>query len=51
MGEWRDLSFMGYVDLTPELGRDAAKLLIETDDIDSDLEDEAQSPGAGSCMR
>ena len=37
LGEWRSLAFPGYVNLTPELGRDMAKLLIETDDFESDL--------------
>ena len=33
----------GYVVMTPALGRDMAKLLIDTDAIESDLEDEVQS--------
>ena len=40
MGEWRSLAFLGYVDITPELDRDMAKLLMETDDLVSDLEPE-----------
>lgn len=48
LGEWRSLCFRGYVDLTPELGRDMSKLLIATDDIDSDMEDEVQTLGAVS---
>ena len=40
LGEWRSLSFKGYVDLTPELGRDTSKLLLENDDLESDLDGE-----------
>lgn len=34
------MAAMGYVDVTPELDRDMSKLLMETDDIDSDFEEE-----------
>ena len=40
LGEWRSLAFRGYVDITPDLDRDMSKLLLETDDLESDLNDE-----------
>ena len=45
--EWESLSFLGYVDITPELDRDLSKLLIEVEDLDSDLDDEVMSLGLG----
>ena len=39
-----------YVDLTPELDRDMSKLLIETEDIDSDLGVDARTLDARSHL-
>ena len=36
MGEWKSLAFLGYADLTDEVDRNMAKLLIETEMGDSD---------------
>ena len=36
LGGWKSLAFLGYVDLTDEVERDMAKLLIETYQVDSD---------------
>ena len=38
LGDWKSLAFLGYVDLADEVGRNMAKLLIETDQADSDPE-------------
>ena len=51
LGDWRSLALRGYVDVTPEMDRDMANLLIETEDIDSDLNDEAGTLGAGAHLR
>ena len=49
IGGWKSLAFKGYVDLTTEVDRDMAKLLIETDQLDSETELEVrlwvQGPG------
>ena len=47
LGERRSLAFRGRVDLTTELNRDMSKLLDETDTVESDLEDQVRSSGAG----
>ena len=36
------MAVMGYVDVTPELGRGMSKLLIETDDPESDFDDKVR---------
>ena len=38
VGGWKSLAFRGYVDLTQEVDRDMAKLLIETEQLDSEPE-------------
>ena len=38
LGDWKSLAFRGYSDLTYNVERDMAKLLIETDAMDSDEE-------------
>ena len=48
LGDWRSLAFRGYMDLTQELDRDMAKLLIETEQLHSEEEEEVRSLGAGS---
>ena len=34
------MCFTGYVDLTPEMDRDMGKLLIGTEDVDANFDDE-----------
>ena len=36
IGDWESLDFIGYADLTASVERDMAKLLVETDQTDSD---------------
>ena len=46
LGEWRSLAFRGYVDIAAELDRDMSKLLAETNDLESDIDEEVRSLGA-----
>ena len=54
IGEWRSLSFLGYVDLADELDRDMPKLPSETDELESDLTEDVLTLGAAphqiSCV-
>ena len=36
VGEWRSLAFMGYVDISLDVARDMAKLLIEREELSED---------------
>ena len=38
IGDWKSLDFLGYVDLADSVEQDMAKLLIEIDPLDSDVE-------------
>ena len=38
IGDWRPLPFLGYADITPEIDWDMSKLLLETDDLESNLD-------------